>query len=104
SGGIPSRYNLKAGWKHICDMKYYFFLKFPGAFTFIKSQANKNIHIISNYRRIEHLTLESNRNSNIHSLKIAETYKWRVSNPRKNYITLAFLEDDMYTSYLTYNI
>lgn len=101
SGEMSTPGFIKFGWKHVFNMKYYFVPKTPKLF---KIKVSKNIQTITDYSLIEHLTLESNNQKNIHSHKTSEIYHWRLSNPRKEYITIAYLENEEYKAYLTYYV
>ena len=101
-GGQSTPGFLKFGWKKVFDTKYYFY---PRIFNLFTSGKFKNISRISDYSTIEHLTIQSNKRSLIHSYKSAKIYSWRVSNPLQEYQTFAVKDDQgAYNSYVTYYV
>lgn len=100
-GGGPSTPGfIKFGWKEVFKMKYYFY---PKIFKYFANLNYKSAIEITDFREIEHLTLNSNNCISIHSLKTAEVFDWRTSNPMHNYKTFSILNsENVYSSYLTY--
>lgn len=99
-GGQSTPGFLKFGWKHIFDIKYYFYPKLFSYFN--RARENKSIGEIHDYSQIEHLILKSNSYSPIHSLKTLDVFTWRLSNPQYQYQVIAYKSGLEYSSYICY--
>ncbi|MEJ6686719.1 MAG: GNAT family N-acetyltransferase [Crocinitomicaceae bacterium] len=99
-GGQSTPGFLKFGWDKIFKVKYYFY---PKHFNLFSSLKNNSVYEITDLKKIVHLTIKSNESIKVHSLKNYEIYKWRLSNPRHSYKTIAFQsKDGTYSGYITY--
>ena len=96
---------LKFGWKHIFNVKHYFY---PKALSLLKiATESGNIIQINDHSEISDLILKSNSRSDFHSYKTVNIFNWRLSNPLYNYKTIAYKslgQNGMLTSYLSYYI
>ena len=91
---------IKFGWKNVFTIRNYFFPKLLQTFFSSKSES---VTIIENTKSIEHLTIKSNSNTTIHSVKRADIYQWRISNPLSKYTVIGTKgNNDQYDSYLTF--
>ena len=105
-GGEKSTPGLvKFGWKHIFNVKNYFY---PKALSFLRTETNSgNIVQINDYNEISDLLLKSNSSSDFHAHKTVEVFGWRLSNPLYNYKTIAYkssAQNGSLISYLSYYI
>lgn len=90
---------LKLGWKHLFDVRHYFIPRLPLSIAYRK---NDNIVQIKDYKKIEHLTVASNQESLIHTVKTFPYFQWRLSNPRKDYNTIAYEHEGQLVAYVSY--
>jgi hypothetical protein len=100
-GGQSTPGFLKFGWYELFKMRYYFYPKF---FKSKKKINFMNIEEIQDFTKIENLLQKSNKPSKIHSEKNSKTYCWRVSNPLHEYKTIAYFQEGVYNSFLTYYV
>lgn len=99
-GGQSTPGFIKFGWKEIFQIRYFFY---PSIFKYFQFSKHKTVDEIFDYKKIEHITLLSNSDVTIHSIKSADIYQWRISNPLYNYKTIAIKgSNNVYESYLTY--
>lgn len=102
-GGQSTPGFIKFGWQKVFDTKYFFL---PSFLVWFSSAVDKDrVAEITDYSIIEQLILRSNQNSECHSHKTLDIFKWRLSNPLNQYKVIAYKpgsSDKNYTSYLAY--
>ncbi len=100
SGAMSTPGFIKFGWKHVFDMKHYFI---PRLVRFgSRNKTNSRLEEVTDFNKIEQLISESNSGNHNYSVKTAGIFKWRVSNPRHEYKTIAIKSDNRYTAFATY--
>lgn len=98
-GSETARGRLENGWKKAFEMRDYFI---PSSLSFLyRSYSTKNIEKIDDISKINHL-LSVKYFNKIHAKKTEETYKWRTSNPRFTYHTIAYKTENKYSAFLSF--
>jgi hypothetical protein len=101
SGEMSTPGFLKFGWIHAFNLKNYFI---PRKLILPTPKEQSNVVELDSLESIEQLILNSNKQAEIHSNKTLDVYKWRISNPKHEYKTIAYSSDKGYTAYACYYI
>ncbi|MFI5203014.1 MAG: GNAT family N-acetyltransferase [Flavobacteriales bacterium] len=102
-GGQSTPGFLKFGWRHLFNMRTFFYPKIYS--WFIGNKADPHVVSVENIELLEKLVKISNANAKWHSNKTINVFKWRLSNPLHEYKLIAKQDDTgAYTSYLSYYV
>ena len=94
---------IKFGWKNPFQVRHYFY---PRLLSSVRGRllVKRHRHTVreAKVEEVEHLLSLGNRSASIHSIRSAEIFRWRISNPRHAYRLLGAFSEGSAAGYACY--